>query len=192
MTNKVKWVRLGDYIEQSDSKNSQSIYGIDSIKGISTNKEFIDTKANLDGVSLSSYKLVPPKYFAFVPDTSRRGDKMALGFNDSNITYLISSIYCVFDIKNHDELLPEYLYLMYCRPEFDRFARYNSWGSAREVFTMDDMNEVSIPIPDVSIQRQIVNIHKCYIERQRIANSLNEQIYAIGPILIKGSLETAN
>ena len=161
---KVKWVRLGDYIEQSDSKNSQSLYGIDSIKGISTNKEFIDTKANLDGVSLSSYKLVPPKYFAFVPDTSRRGDKMALGFNDSNLTYLISSIYCVFDINNHDELLPEYLYLMYCRPEFDRFARYNSWGSAREVFSWDDMCSIEIPLPSLSEQQKVVNVWKAFRE----------------------------
>jgi type I restriction enzyme S subunit len=162
--NKVKWVRLGDYIEQSDSKNSQSLYGIDSIKGISTNKEFIDTKANLDGVSLSSYKLVPPKYFAFVPDTSRRGDKMALGFNDSNCTYLISSIYCVFYIKDHNELLPEYLYLIYCRPEFDRFARYNSWGSAREVFSWDDMCSIEIPLPSLSEQQKVVNAWKAFRE----------------------------
>ena len=161
---KVKWVRLGDYIEQSDSKNSQSLYGIDSIKGISTNKEFIDTKANLDGVSLSSYKLVPPKYFAFVPDTSRRGDKMALGFNDSNCTYLISSIYCVFYIKDHNELLPEYLYLIYCRPEFDRFARYNSWGSAREVFSWDDMCSIEIPLPSLSEQQKVVNAWKAFWE----------------------------
>ena len=161
---KVKWVRLGDYIEQSDSKNSQSLYGIDSIKGISTNKEFIDTKANLDGVSLSSYKLVPPKYFAFVPDTSRRGDKMALGFNDSNCTYLISSIYCVFYIKDHNELLPEYLYLIYCRPEFDRFARYNSWGSAREVFSWDDMCSIEIPLPSLSEQQKVVNAWKAFRE----------------------------
>ena len=164
MESNVKWVRLGDYIEQSDSKNSQSIYGIDSIKGISTNKEFIDTKANLDGVSLSSYKLVPPKYFAFVPDTSRRGDKMALGFNDSNCTYLISSIYCVFYIKDHNELLPEYLYLIYCRPEFDRYARFNSWGSAREAFTFESMELTEVCIPSLSEQQKVVNAWKALRE----------------------------
>ena len=160
MGSNVKWVRLGDYIVQSDSKNSQSLYGIDSIKGISTNKGFIETKANLDGVSLSSYKLVPPSYFAFVPDTSRRGDKMALGFNESDETYLISSIYCVFNIINHRVLLPEYLYLLYCRPEFDRFARYNSWGSAREVFSWDDMCNISIPLPSLEEQQKVVNAWK--------------------------------
>ena len=160
MGSKVKWVRLGEYIVQSDSKNSQSLYGIDSIKGISTNKGFIETKANLDGVSLSSYKLVPPSYFAFVPDTSRRGDKMALGFNESDETYLISSIYCVFNIINHRVLLPEYLYLLYCRPEFDRYARFNSWGSAREVFSWEDMCNIIFPLPSPEEQRKVVNAWK--------------------------------
>lgn len=160
MESKVKWVKLGGYIEQSDSKNTQSLYGIESIKGISTSKGFIDTKANLDGVSISSYKIVPPKYFAFVPDTSRRGDKMALGLNDNDETILISSIYCVFRIIDPDVLLPEYLYLIFLRPEFDRVARYNSWGSAREVFSWDDMCNLSIPLPSPQDQQKVVNVWK--------------------------------
>lgn len=107
----VKWVRLGDYIEQCDERNHSNKYGIEAIKGISTSKTFIDTKANLDGVPLQSYKLVAPRYFAYVPDTSRRGDKVALAFNDSSCTYLISSIYCVFKVSVLDKLSPEYLYL---------------------------------------------------------------------------------
>mgnify|MGYP000729230331 FL=1 len=94
----VKWVRLGDYIEQCDERNRNNQYNIETIKGISTNKLFIDTKANLDGVPLQSYKLVTPRQFAYVPDTSRRGDKIALAFNNSDDTYLISSIYCVFKV----------------------------------------------------------------------------------------------
>ena len=160
MESKVKWVKLGGYIEQSDSKNTQSLYGIESIKGISTSKGFIDTKANLDGVSISSYKIVPPKYFAFVPDTSRRGDKMALGLNDNDETIIISSIYCVFRIIDPDVLLPEYLYLIFLRPEFDRVARYNSWGSAREVFSWDDMCNLSIPLPSPQDQQKVVNVWK--------------------------------
>ena len=78
--------------------------------------------------------------------------------------------------------------MFFNRPEFDRYSRFNSWGSAREVFTMDDMNDVEIPIPDISVQREIVNIHKCYIERQRIAEALKEQLKNICPVLIRGSL----
>ena len=129
--------------------------------------------------------------FVFNVNTARMGDKFAIALCDGG-EHLVSSIYAVFKSKSEEKLLPDYLFMFLNRPEFDRYVRFNSWGSAREVFTMDDMNEVSIPIPDISIQRQIVNIHKCYIERQRIANGLTEQIKAICPVLIKGSLETAN
>jgi len=160
----VKWVRLGDYIEQCDERNHNNKYDIEAIKGISTSKAFIDTKADLDGVSLQSYKLVTPKYFAYVPDTSRRGDKVALAFNDSSYTYLISSIYCVFKVSVLDELSPEYLYLFFLRPEFDRYARYNSWGSAREVFSWGDMCSTMIPLPSITEQQKVVNAWKAFRE----------------------------
>lgn len=160
----VKWVRLGDYIEQCDERNHNNKYDIEAIKGISTSKTFIDTKANLDGVPLQSYKLVAPRYFAYVPDTSRRGDKVALAFNDSSCTYLISSIYCVFKVSVLDKLSPEYLYLFFFRPEFDRYARYNSWGSAREVFSWGDMCNTMIPLPSITEQQKVVNAWKAFRE----------------------------
>lgn len=160
----VKWVRLGDYIEQCDERNHNNKYGIEAIKGISTSKTFIDTKANLDGVPLQSYKLVASRFFAYVPDTSRRGDKVALAFNDSSGTYLISSIYCVFKVSVLDELSPEYLYLFFLRPEFDRYARYNSWGSAREVFSWGDMCNTMIPLPTITEQQKVVNAWKAFRE----------------------------
>ena len=160
----VKWVRLGDYIEQCDERNHNNQYSIEIIKGISTNKLFIDTKANLDGVPLQSYKLVSPRYFAYVPDTSRRGDKVALAFNNSGDTCLISSIYCVFKVAKPIELVPEYLYLFFLRPEFDRYARYNSWGSAREVFSWEDMCNIAIPLPSVAEQQKVVNVWRALRE----------------------------
>ena len=160
----VKWVRLGDYIEQCDERNHNNQYSIETIKGINTNKLFIDTKANLDGVPLQSYKLVSPRYFAYVPDTSRRGDKVALAFNNSGDTYLISSIYCVFKVAKPIELVPEFLYLFFLRPEFDRYARYNSWGSAREVFSWEDMCNILIPLPSVAEQQKVVNAWRAFRE----------------------------
>ncbi len=160
----VKWVRLGDYIEQCDERNHNNQYSIETIKGISTNKLFIDTKANLDGVPLQSYKLVSPRYFAYVPDTSRRGDKVALAFNNSGGTYLISSIYCVFKVAKPIELVPEYLYLFFLRSEFDRYARYNSWGSAREVFSWENMCNILIPLPSIAEQQKVVNAWRAFRE----------------------------
>ena len=160
----VKWVRLGDYIEQCDERNHNNQYSIETIKGISTNKLFIDTKANLEGVPLQSYKLVSPRYFAYVPDTSRRGDKVALAFNNSGDTYLISSIYCVFKVAKPIELVPEFLYLFFLRPEFDRYARYNSWGSAREVFSWENMCNILIPLPSPAEQQKVVNAWRAFRE----------------------------
>lgn len=185
-------LKLGEFIEQCDERNEKGEYGVDAVIGISTEKTFIDTKANMNGVSLNSYKIVKKDTFAYVPDTSRRGDKMAIALNRDEKSLLVSSIYTTFRSKDPQKLLPDYLFMFFDRPEFDRYARFNSWGSAREVFTMDDMNDVEIPIPDIKVQQEIVNIHKCYIERQRIASRLKEQLNNLCPILIKGSIETSS
>ena len=184
-------LKVGDFIEQCDERNTNGEYGVEAVTGISTEKTFIDTKANMNGVSLDSYKVVKKDTFVYVPDTSRRGEKMAIALNRDDKPLLVSSIYTTFRCKDKQKLLPEYLFMFFDRPEFDRYARFNSWGSAREVFTMDDMNDVEIPIPDIAVQQEIVNIHKCYIERQRIAARLKEQLNNLCPILVKGSLETA-
>ena len=181
-------LKIGEFIEQYDKRNSDNRLKLNSVKGISTEKSFIDTNADMYGVGLTSYKVVETTTFVYVPDTSRRGDKMAIALNRGEEPVLVSSIYTTFKSKDTSMLLPEYLFMFFDRPEFDRYARFNSWGSAREVFTMDDMNEVKIPIPDIKVQQEIVNIHKCYIERQRIAEALKEQINNICPVLIQGSL----
>ena len=185
-------IKIGEFIEQNDDRNSNNTYTLDDLRGISIQKKFIESKADMLNVSLKPYILVKPGFFAFVPVTSRNGDKITLAYNDSAKTYIVSSSYVVFSVKNKKKLDSDYLFMYFNRPEFDRYARFHSWGSAREIFTMEDMNNVAIPIPDISVQREIVNIHKCYIERQRIAEKLKEQLNNLCPILIKGSLDTDN
>ena len=180
---------IGAYILQSDERNARGL-GVEQVRGLAVSKEMIETKANMDGVSLSGYKIVPPSFIAYVPDTSRRGEKMSMGFNNTDETYLVSSISTVFGTEP-EKLLPEYLMMFFTRSEFDRYARFNSWGSARETFNWDDMCEVRIPIPDIGVQRSIVNIYNAYIERREINEKMKAQIKDICPILIKGSLEEA-
>ena len=179
--------KIGQNLTICDCKNDIGL-SVESVRGISTSKEFISTKANMDGVSLSNYKVVKPEQIAYVADTSRRGDKISLAINDTQDDYLVSSISIVFD-TNKDKLLPEYLMLFFSRPEFDRYTRFNSWGSARETFEWDDMCNVEIPMPDISIQKAIADIYKVYTTRKQINEQLKEQIKNICPILIKGSLE---
>lgn len=111
--------KIEKYIELLDLRNSDNTYTADAVVGLSTQKTTIKTKADLSGVSLTSYKLFPPKSFAYVPDTSRRGDKVSLAYNNTSDTYLVSSISVVFKVNNLDLLLPNYLYMYFNRPEFD-------------------------------------------------------------------------
>lgn len=152
----VKWVRLGDYIEPCDERNNDGKYTLDYVRGISTDKRFIPTKANMDGVPLFSYKIVNNSEFAYVADTSRRGDKIALALNTTTNPILISSIYTTFKSKENNVLLPEYLFLLLSRSEFDRYARFNSWGSARETFDWSELCRVEIPLPNINLQKELV------------------------------------
>ncbi len=152
-------VPLGDYIELCDERNGDEEYTLDDIRGISTEKKFIDTKANLDGVSLTAYKVVHRNDFAYVSDTSRRGDKIALALNATDKPVLISSIYTTFRLIDTEKLLPEYLYILLSREEFDRLSRFNSWGSARETFDWSEFCRIQIPLPDPDIQQEIVETY---------------------------------
>lgn len=181
--------RLGAYISISENKNDELEYGIDAVRGISIEKKFIDTKANMEGVSLKPYAVVKPDEFAYVTVTSRNGEKISLARNNSNETYICSSSYIVFRINDTKKLMPEYLSMFFERSEFNRYSRFNSWGSAREIFDWDQMCEVRIPVPDTKIQHNIVNIFKAYNTRKEINEKLKEQIKNICPILIKGSIE---
>lgn len=159
--------KLGMYIDQSDVRNIDGSYGEDSVVGLSTQKQIIITKADLSGVSLASYKLFAPGQFAYVPDTSRRGDKMSLAYNATNETYLVSSITVVFRVKDSEHLLPDYLFMYFNRPEFDRYARFNSWGSAREAFNWEDMCDIDIDLPPLPVQRKYVDIYKSMLANQQ-------------------------
>ena len=179
--------KIGAYLTQSDRRNDIGL-SVDFVRGLATSKAMIPTKADMDGVSLNNYKVVPPRYIAYVPDTSRRGDKVSLGFNNTDETFLVSSISTVFGTEL-SVLIPEYLMLFLTRSEFDRYARFNSWGSARETFNFEDMCDVEIPIPDISVQKAIADIFTAYNTRKLINERLKAQIKDLCPILVKGAVE---
>lgn len=181
--------KIERYIIEDNRKNDIGLK-VSSVRGISTGKELIPTKADMSGVGLINYKIVEPGQIAYVPDTSRRGDKISLAMNSTEEAFLVSSISIVLGTVRR-KLLPEYLMLFFTRTEFDRYARFHSWGSAREAFEWDAMCDFEIPIPDISIQKDIVDIFNVYKERKNINERLKAQIKDICPILIKGSIEEA-
>lgn len=152
-------VRLGELIELCDERNSEGKYGIDDVRGISIEKKLIFTKADMNGVSLNPYKVMKPKEFCYVTVTSRNGGKISLAMNDTDSTFILSSSYIIFRSKDENILLPEYLYLLLSRTEFDRYSRFNSWGSARETFDWSEMCRVEIPLPSIETQRELVAVY---------------------------------
>lgn len=159
--------KLGQYIKTCDLRNTEGELGEDSVVGISTQKMMIKTKANLDGVNLSSYKLLPPSCFAYVADTSRRGDKISLCFNNTEDTFLVSSITTIFSITDEEKLNADYLFMYFNRPEFDRYSRYNSWGSARETLDWSEMCAIEIDLPPLAIQQKYVDVYNAMIANQQ-------------------------
>ncbi|WP_303325937.1 restriction endonuclease subunit S, partial [Turicimonas muris] len=184
-----KWpmVEIRNFIKESNSRNTESLLTKEDIVGVSTEKNFISTKADTTTVSTEGYKIVEARFFVFVPDTSRRGDKMSLAFNSLNRRVLVTSIATVFEVFDLELLLPEYLFLQFKRPEFDRYARFNSWGSARETFTWEDMCRVKIPLPPIEVQRAIVALYTCAEEARKIAAEARELLKKACPAMVQSA-----
>ena len=162
--------RLGDYIREIDVRNRD--LSVTTLLGVSISKEFIPSIANTIGTDMSTYKIVCKGQFAYGPVTSRNGDKVSIALHTREDIAIISQAYTVFEIKDTNELLPEYLMMWFRRPEFDRYARFHSHGSAREIFDWDEMCDVSLPIPPIERQREIVAEYETLSKRIR----LNEQM----------------
>ncbi|MCQ2307565.1 MAG: restriction endonuclease subunit S [Bacteroidales bacterium] len=159
--------KLGELIRLEDERNSQGLYSLEDVKGISIQKIFIETKADMQGVSLTPYILVKPDFFAYVTVTSRNGEKITLAHNTTENTYIVSSSYVVFSIKRADLLLSDYLFMYFNRPEFDRYSRFNSWGSARETFSWEDFCDIEIVLPSLDIQQKYVDVYNAMLANQQ-------------------------
>ncbi|MBP5401281.1 MAG: restriction endonuclease subunit S [Bacteroidales bacterium] len=164
--------RLGDYIREVNLRNRE--LRVTNLLGLSIEKKFIPSIANTIGTDMSAYKIVHPSQFAYVPVTSRNGEKITVALYDGEESAIISQAYTIFEIVDQDVLLPEYLMMWFRRPEFDRYARFHSHGSAREVFDWDELCEVRLPVPTLARQREIVSEYETLTRRIR----LNEQMIA--------------
>lgn len=155
--------RLGCFIELVDIRNRDNEFSVDSLKGISINKVLTPTKANTNNLNLKSYKILKHNWFTYSLVTSRNGNKISLAYNDGE-DCIVSSINPVFKVKDETKLLPRYLMMFFNRPEFDRYARFNSWGSARETFSWDDFCNIELNIPSIEIQKKYVAIYEAMLD----------------------------
>lgn len=176
---------IGRYIERHDIRNGKN--GSKNVMGISTSKQFREPTSKVNKNELANYKVCHPRQIGFV-QTTHNEKVFTYAFNNTKEDIVVSSVNEIFSTQE-DKLYPEYLCMFFNRTEFDRYARFHSWGSARETFTWNDLIDVKIPIPDIAIQKSIAEMYTVYNKRKEINEQLKAQIKNICPILIKGSLE---
>ena len=173
---------LGDYINLVDLRNRE--LGITNLLGVSIEKRFIPSMANIVGTDLSRYKVVKNGQFAYGPVTSRNGEKISIALLNGE-DCIISSSYTVFEVTRKDELDPEYLMLWFSRPEFDRYARYRSHGSVREIFDWEELCNVKLPIPPIEKQKKIVKAYKTITDRIALKQRINDNLEATALAIYK-------
>ncbi|MBQ8248013.1 MAG: restriction endonuclease subunit S [Lachnospiraceae bacterium] len=167
---------LGEYIRQVDVRNTEGKE--DNLLGVSVQKQFIPSIANTVGTDFTKYKVVKKGQFTYIPDTSRRGDKIGIALLQDCDEGLVSNVYTVFEVIDTDKLLPEYLMLWFSRPEFDRYARFKSHGSVREVMDWDEMCKVELPVPVIETQRNIVKAYRTITDRIALKKQINDNLAA--------------
>ena len=173
---KERYRLLGDFISQVDVRNTDGKE--ENLLGVSVQKMFIPSIANTVGTDFTKYKVVKRGQFTYIPDTSRRGDKIGIALLTDYDEGLVSNIYTVFEVKDENELLPEYLMLWFSRPEFDRYARFKSHGSVREIMDWDEMCKVELPVPSIDKQRSIVKAYQTITERIELKRRINDNLAA--------------
>ena len=172
----MEYKRLGKYIREVNVRNKD--LKVTNLLGLSVSKEFMPSIANTIGTDMSTYKVVVRDQLVYIADTSRRGDKIAIALLDKYDNAIVSSAYTVFEIIDKEQLLPKYLMMWFQRPEFDRYARFHSHGSAREIFDWDELCGVYLPLPDIDRQREIVEEYETLSRRIRLNEQMIEKLEA--------------
>ena len=180
---KAEYKRLGDYIREVNVRNRE--LKVTKPMGINIDKHFMPSVANVIGTDMSTYKIVERGQFAYGPVTSRNGDKVSIALLDGYENAIISQAYTVFEVIDHEQLLPEYLMMWFRRPEFDRYARFHSHGSAREIFDWDELCDVMLPIPSITRQREIVAEYETLTNRIRLNNQMIQHLEATAQALYR-------
>lgn len=173
---KSNYKQLGQFIRQVDVRNTEGKE--ENLLGVSVQKKFMPSIANTVGTDFTKYKVVKKGQFTYIPDTSRRGDKIGIALLEDYEEGLVSNVYTVFEVIDEKQLIPQYLMLWFSRPEFDRYSRFKSHGSVREIMDWEEMCKVELPIPPYEKQLQIVESYKAITERIALKKQINDNLEA--------------
>lgn len=187
LATKYKKKKIGNLIIEFSQKNTDN--GISVVKSVSVSKEFNDTNAKVNKNELSNYKIVPPLYISYV-QTTKNEKCFASAINKFGIPIVVTSVNRVITSNNQEILNNEYLAMWFRTPYFSRWAIYNSWGSAREVFDFSDLCLSEIPLPPIEVQRSVVALYNCAEEARAIAREAREQLKKMAPAMVQRAANT--
>lgn len=175
--------KLGDYIQPVNRRNTD--LKVETLLGVSIQKILMPSIANTVGTNMKTYKIIVKNQFAYGPVTSRNGDKISIALLQEFDEAIISQAYTVFEVVDTKKLHPEYLMMWFRRPEFDRYARFKSHGSARETFDWDELCEVELSIPTIEKQNEIVNEYNTVTNRIKLNEQINQKLEETAEALYK-------
>lgn len=171
---------IGAYIEECNLRNDEAKYNALQLKGVTSDGVFDVTKAKVQDLDFSNYKVVKKNDFAYNPSRINIGS-IALSTAD---VCIISPMYIVFHVSE-DIIIPEYLALWFRRTEFQRSTLFFASGSVRDTFGYKEMCNVKIPLPPIEVQQAIVNIYKCANEAKQIAEEADRLSREVCPALLQ-------
>jgi len=178
---KSSYKKIGDYILLVDERNKG--LKVQNLLGLSISKQFIPSVANIIGTDMENYKIIRRNQFACSTMQVRRDKKMPVALLQEVDEAIISQAYPIFEVKDEQELLPEYLMMWFTRSEFDREACFNAVGGVRGSLEWEDFCDMQLPIPSITKQREIVKEYKVIQNRitlnQQLIQKLEETAQAI-------------
>jgi type I restriction enzyme S subunit len=177
---------IGELLREIDVRNEAGT--ITDVQGINISKQFMPSVANTTGVNLNNYKVVKKGQFAYSGMQTGRDECIRIALYAEDAPIIISPAYSVFEI-NGSSVLPEYIMMWFSRAESDRRGWFMSDSSIRTNLDLERFYEIKLPVPDMQLQKAVVELYAAYISRRSIVEKLKSQIKDICPILIKGSLE---
>lgn len=173
---------IGSYINEVNNKNIDK--EVTLVQGVESSGQFMPTKAKMAGIDISKYNIVEVDDIVYNPSRINIGS-VAI----STQRCIVSPMYEVFRVDNTKKLLPQYLMMWLGRKETQRYTLFKAMGSVRDTFDFGLMKEYEIPIPDINLQKSIVDIYNTYITRRELNEKLKSQIKDICPILISGAVK---
>lgn len=175
---KSNYKSIGELVERIDQRNTDGT--VTNLIGVSIDKRFIPSVANVIGTDLTKYKVIEKYDFAVSLMQVSRDEKIPVACQTDFDRAIMSPAYPIFRVKDTNVILPEYLEMWFMRPEFDREASFIAVGGVRGSMPWDDFANMKLPVPSIMEQHEIVSGYKAITERIKLKKQINDNLVALG------------